>query len=160
MSKRLRLFALALWLLAGRGWAAELRLFEADSPEAIRAARPGRPFALVLWSLECAHCREEFALLAKAKRQRPDLDLVLVSTDGPEAGRDIVRTLRAAGLGRAEAWVFGADAPERLRWAIDSKWRGELPRTYLFDAAHQAAGISGRLTWQQLADWSQTRSRR
>lgn len=151
---------LACLFAARPGWAADIRLFEPDSMEAIRATRAGQAFAMVFWSLDCTHCRKEFALLAKAKRQHPALDLILVSTDAPAARAEIARTLAAAGLGRAEAWVFGEEAPERLRWAIDRKWRGELPRTYLFDASHRAIGISGKLPEERLAGWLQANARR
>lgn len=154
------LVLLAGLLAAAPGRAMDIRIFEPGSMDAIRAARTGRPFVLVFWSLDCTHCREEFSLLAGAKRQHPALDLILVSTDAAENSAEIARTLEAAGLRRAEAWVFGAEAPERLRWAIDRKWRGELPRTYLFDAFHQAIGISGKLPGQRLAAWMQAGLRR
>jgi thiol-disulfide isomerase/thioredoxin len=156
-----RVLALLAGLFAAApSWTMDIRIFEPGSMDAIRAARTGQPFALVFWSLDCSHCREEFPLLASAKRRRPTLDLILVSTDAPEARAEIARTLEAAGLGRAEAWVFGAEAPERLRWAIDRKWRGELPRTYLFDASHQAIGISGKLPGRRLTAWMQAGLRR
>ncbi|MEW5887787.1 MAG: TlpA family protein disulfide reductase [Pseudomonadota bacterium] len=150
---RLVLLALLCLLPLAPARAAETKHFDSASLETIRSARPGRPFALVLWSLDCSHCREEMKLLARAKRRHPRLDLVFVSTDGPDAAAEVARTLATAGLGSAESWVFGAEAPEKLRWSIDRKWRGELPRTYLYDAAHQATGISGRLPRERLSAW-------
>ncbi len=133
--------------------AGEPRLFEPGSLEAIRAARAGRPFVLALWSLDCGHCRDELALLARTRQAQPRLDLVLVSTDAPEARALAARSLEAAGLGSVESWIFGAEAPERLRWAIDRKWRGELPRTYFFDAEHRVSPVSGKLDPARLARW-------
>ncbi|MFZ5512696.1 MAG: TlpA family protein disulfide reductase [Pseudomonadota bacterium] len=150
---RLILLALLGLLMLAPVQAGEPRHFDSGSLEAIRGARAGRPFALVLWSLDCSHCREEMKLLARAKRRHPRVDLVFVSTDGPDAAAEVARTLAAAGLGSAESWVFGAEAPEKLRWSIDRKWRGELPRTYLYDAAHQASGISGLLPEERLSAW-------
>ena len=39
------------------------------------------------------------------------------------------------------------------RYAIDPAWRGELPRSYLFDAAHKRAAHSGLMNETQLRDW-------
>jgi hypothetical protein len=37
--------------------------------------------------------------------------------------------------------------------AIDPKWRGELPRTYLYDAQHRRVAISGVIDEEKLREW-------
>ena len=37
------------------------------------------------------------------------------------------------GLGKVEQWVFADPMPERLRFEIDRRWYGELPRTHFYD---------------------------
>ncbi|MDD5330830.1 MAG: TlpA family protein disulfide reductase, partial [Sulfuricella sp.] len=54
---------------------------------------------------------------------------------------------------RADAWVFADAVPERLYFEADGKWRGELPRTYLYDAAHRATAFSGKIDPAQLERW-------
>ena len=49
--------------------------------------------------------------------------------------------------------MFAEAVPERLRYAIDPAWGGELPRSYLFDAAHRRQAHSGLLDEAQLKDW-------
>ena len=79
--------------------------------------------------------------------------MVLVSTDTPEDRAEIVATLAEHQLESAESWVFADSFSERLRAAVDRKWRGELPRTYLYDSAHQPLVHSGKLRPEQLAAW-------
>jgi len=46
-------------------------------------------------------------------------------------------------------WGFANAFEERVRYSIDRTWRGELPRTYLFDANHRPENRSGpaELAW-------------
>jgi thiol-disulfide isomerase/thioredoxin len=133
--------------------AQELKPFVAGSIQEITAARQGKPFILGMWSLTCTHCRDELALLSDLLKKHPALDLVLVATDTPEEGEAISATLRQSGLGDTEAWVFADPFAERLRFEIDPKWHGELPRTYLYDPSHKAQAFSGKPDALLLEQW-------
>jgi thiol-disulfide isomerase/thioredoxin len=133
--------------------AQELKPFVAGSIKEITAARQGKPFILSMWSLTCTHCREELDLLSGLVKKHPDLDLVLVATDMPEEGEAISATLGQSGLERAQAWVFADPFAERLRFEIDPKWHGELPRTYLYDPSHKAQAFSGKPDALQMEQW-------
>lgn len=41
------------------------------------------------------------------------------------------------------AWAFGSMPPEQLRFAIDLRWHGEKPRSYLYDAQGKRTAYSG-----------------
>lgn len=153
MRQRLCLALALLLALILPAAAQELKPFVAGSIKEITAARQGKPFILGMWSLTCTHCREEFALLSGLVKKHPDLDLVLVATDTPEEGEAISATLRQSGLGGAQAWVFADPFAERLRFEIDPKWYGELPRTYLYDPSHKAQAFSGKLNSRQMEQW-------
>ena len=149
-----RLLSLLLCCAAFSAQAApEIKPFVRGSVQQIAAARQGKPFILAFWSLTCTHCREELGLLGGLLKQHPALSVVVVSTDTPEAASAIAATLAEYRLERAEAWVFADSFSERLRADVDRKWRGELPRTYLYDRAHQATAVSGKLNSQQLDIW-------
>lgn len=137
---------------------ADVRPFESGSLEKIRAARAGRPFILSFWSLECAHCPKELRALGELVRRHPALDVVLVSTDTPADAAALAEFAGQSGLGRAEQWVFAGDA-QRLRYEIDRRWWGELPRTYLHDAAHRSEGVSGVIPAGTLAKWAKEHAR-
>jgi len=40
-------------------------------------------------------------------------------------------------------YVYGADSPEAIAFALDPKWRGELPRTLFFDGRGNRMAVSG-----------------
>ena len=153
MRQRIFLLLALLLALAPPVAAQEIRPFVSGSIREITAARQGKPFILGLWSLTCTHCREELSLLAGMVKKYPHLDLVLVATDTPEEGEAIGAALSQSGLGGTEAWVFADSFAERLRFEVDRKWHGELPRTYFYDATHAMTAISGKLDRQRLDLW-------
>ncbi len=149
-----RALFLALVLLAATpATAQEIKPFVTGSHAQLLAQHRDRPLILAFWSLTCAHCQEEFALLRAFTRAHPEVALVLVSTDAPQDSEAIAATLRERGVGGVSAWVFADDAPERLRFEVDRRWRGELPRTYLFRPDGSAQGLSGKLETKTLEDW-------
>jgi hypothetical protein len=133
--------------------AAELQPFVAGSMQQIRSAHADQPFVLMLWSITCSHCQEELARLGTLQRQHPELKIILVSTDTPDDAEAVSATLARHGLVRAEAWVYADEFVERLRFAIDPRWGGELPRSYFFDRRHRVTAHSGTLTAAQLQQW-------
>lgn len=146
--------------------AAEPRPFTTDSLTAIKAQYAGRPFILSLWSVNwCGHCITELTMLGKvaaelntrgtqAKTQQK-LPLVLVSTDTPKSTPALQGTLKRLGLEGMDNWVFDDAIPERLRYAVDPGWYGELPRTYLYNARHQREAVTGVLSEKKLKAWLQ-----
>lgn len=136
--------------------AQEIHPFVSGSIKEITTARQGKPFILSLWSLTCAHCRHELAALSGLQKKYPGLDVVLISTDSIEESAELAATLQQFSLNTAQAWVFADPFAERLRFEIDPKWHGELPRAYLYDAAHQVRAFSGKLDPQQLERWVKT----
>lgn len=153
--KRTAHAVIMLWLVFGAACAlaGELRPFTADSLPAIQKRLAGRPFILTLWSLTCHHCVRELQTLGRLARGGSRLPLVIVSTDTPAESGEIRAALKRFGLGHLDTWVFDDAMPERLRYAIDPAWRGELPRSYLFDAAHRREAHSGLLEEARLRDW-------
>lgn len=154
MKAILRIVLPLFFLMAAPSWAApEPKPFVQGSLKEIVAARQGKPFILGLWSLTCTHCRAELSMLSGLLKKYPDVDVVLVSTDTQEEGETVAVTLRQLALGRAQAWVFADPFAERLRFEIDRKWHGELPRTYLYDSSHHVQTFTGKLDPRQLESW-------
>ena len=132
---------------------AALKRFVPGSAKAIIEARAGRPFILTFWSVDCVHCRAELEQLAALSRAHRALEVVLVSTDGPEASREVSAALRPYRFARMESWVFADAFAERLRFEVDRRWRGELPRTYLYRPDGRAEAVTGAIAPQQLEAW-------
>jgi thiol-disulfide isomerase/thioredoxin len=124
-----------------------IRPFAPGSMERIAAAEKGKPFVLVIWSLDCEFCRASLETLAQF-RQRKHLTVVTVSTDPvDDPGLGPMMRDRLAKLGMDhDAWAFGSAPPERLRYAIDRSWHGEMPRSYWFNARGERVAYSGVIT--------------
>lgn len=140
--------AVALAVICTGANAAALHSFEPDSMDRIVAAQKGKPFVVVVWSLDCEFCRASLETLAQARKQRKDLAVVTISTDeadDPELGPMMRERLGTLGMGR-DAWAFGALPSERLRYAIDRSWHGEKPRSYWFNARGERVAYSGLIT--------------
>ena len=151
--RRLRLLLFVALCSAGSVGAATPLPFNADTPATLRAQYAGRPYIVAFWSMECGHCQGELRTFAKWLRSRPDLPLVLVATDPAEQLPAIAARLDELGLAEADSRVFDDPLPDRLRFAVDRKWRGELPRTYFYDAAHRATPVTGAVDDKKLEEW-------
>jgi hypothetical protein len=76
--------------------------------------------------------------------ERPDLELVVINADLVPNEPDAVSAMLAqTGLAAAENWTFNDDFVERLRYEIDPKWRGEIPRTMMIARDGMTTVIEG-----------------
>ncbi|SFU36546.1 TlpA family protein disulfide reductase [Pseudoduganella namucuonensis] len=155
MKKTIRLLAgCLLTLLTASAHAAQpIQPFEADGMARILAGQKGKPFVLVVWSLDCGYCLASLTHLAREKRKHKSLKVVTLATDTLSDERNAAmmqKKLKAAGIA-SEAWAFGAAPPEQLRYAIDGKWHGELPRSYWFDGRGGKVAHSGVIAPEVIA---------
>ena len=148
----MKYFLLLLAMLSGAAHA-ETRFFTPGSLQTILADRAGKPFILSLWSNACAHCPAELKNLGELARKHPGVDIVLVATDTPDEAQQLEKLAQSYGLGKTEQWVFDDPQPEKLRFEIDRRWYGELPRTYCFNAKHRREGHSGAIPLERLESW-------
>ena len=124
-------FILALWV-AVPAVAADMQPFVRGSWQEILKANAGKPTVLHFWGLTCAPCLTELPHWAELRRARPDMNVIMIAADpAPADAADQLKTLQKAGLGGVESWAFADTFSERLRYEIDPKWRGEMPRTIL-----------------------------
>lgn len=149
--KRIFAFLLlaALGLCGGAARAqATVAPFEPGSLARIEASHQGKPFVLILWSLDCPFCQASMEVLAREKRTRAGLHVVTLATehmDDPQTATLVRERLGAVGLTQG-AWAFGAAPHEQLKYAVDPKWHGEMPRSYWYDAQGKRVAHSGVLT--------------
>ena len=148
------LAALAFMLAALSAAAAPLRPFEVDSLRQILAARAGRSVVVAFWATDCPPCRAELAHWGEWKQRHPDVDVLLVNVDPPELQAEAAQALAAVRLAGVETWGFADAYAERLRWSVDPAWRGEVPRTHLYDAEHRLTVRAGRCEPRDLERWA------
>lgn len=151
----MRRLALVLMLafMNTAGAAEIVRPFKEGSLGQVLAPREGKPFILVLWSLECQYCPTELKMLSELKRSHPKLDVVLIATDTPADTPQLVSRAKSYGMAKTEQWVFAEDMPERLRLEIDNRWYGEVPRTYFYDRKHQREVKTGLINKEFVEGW-------
>lgn len=130
-----------------------IRPFTPGSLSRVLAQREGKPFILVLWSLECQYCPTELKTLSELKRSHPKLDIVLIATDEVSDAPLLLSRTESYGIANAEQWVFAEDMPERLRFEIDGRWYGEVPRTYFYDRKHQREVKTGLVSKKFFEEW-------
>lgn len=130
---------------APRSSAAEaepVQAFQRTTLADIERSRRGREFWLVLWDLECTYCMKSLDHLARAQRDRPDLEVVTIATDSIADAKLLADRLQTHGV-VSDAYAFGDAPPEALRYAVDPKWLGEKPRAYRYDASGERETING-----------------
>jgi len=123
-----------------------LQAFVSGSYPRILASHAGHPFILAVWSVNCPSCMKDMALLHQIHQEKPELKIVLLAADDLSASEEIQQILGKIHLADVENWVFAEEDTQKLRYEMDPKWYGEIPRTYFFDAAHQREGVSGVLS--------------
>jgi hypothetical protein len=125
-----------------------LKPFIAGSYEQLLEGHANKPLMLVIWSITCSSCLKDMALLNQIHKANPKINMVMLATDDASATDQILEILTKHELTGLENWIFADDNPQKLRYAIDPKWFGELPRTYFLDKNHSREGVSGVLTKQ------------
>jgi thiol-disulfide isomerase/thioredoxin len=102
------------------------------------SAKAGRVLLVNFWATWCTPCREEFPDLVRLREQYPDerLDLVLISLDDPtEISTTVPEFLAQMKAGRMPSYLLNARDQDAAINLFDPEWRGELPATFVYDAA-------------------------
>jgi thiol-disulfide isomerase/thioredoxin len=98
-----------------------------------------RPLLVNFWATWCDPCREEFPDLVKIdKEYRPKgLDFIAISLDDlADIKSGVPKFLREMGA-TMPAYLLNVPDPEKAINAIDPRWSGALPATFLYDAQGQ-----------------------
>lgn len=140
---------LATLALAAQAWAAE-PMQPLDRGAAVWLADAGThatPTIVALWSSDCVHCKKNLKLFSELAAD-PGVTLVTVAVEPLSAA--LARPLDRLAVPGAR-YAYGTDSPEALAYALDPKWRGELPRTLVFDGRGGRAAFSGVLDRNTIA---------
>jgi hypothetical protein len=125
---------------------AEPSAFTSGSYQQILTSNANQPFMLVVWSVNCSSCLKDMALLSSIHQSRPEIKMIMLAADELSAAEQVQQILEKNQLSEIESWVYAEENTQKLQFAIDPKWYGELPRTYFFDKTHQRTGVSGVLS--------------
>lgn len=94
-----------------------------------------RPLLVNFWATWCVPCREEFPDLVKIDAEfRPGaLDFVTISLDDVTDIKTTVPTFLKEMKATMPAFLLDARDPEPAINAVDPKWQGDLPATFLYN---------------------------
>ncbi|HKY27916.1 MAG TPA: redoxin domain-containing protein [Pyrinomonadaceae bacterium] len=104
-----------------------------------RAPAEPRPLLVNFWATWCDPCREEFPDLVKIDKdyRRKGLDFIAISLDDlSEIKTEVPKFLRQM-QATMPAYLLNVQDPEKAINAIDPRWSGALPATFLYDAQGQ-----------------------
>ena len=104
-----------------------------------RAPAEPRPLLVNFWATWCDPCREEFPDLVKIDKEyrRKGLDFIAISLDDlSEIKTEVPKFLRQM-QATMPAYLLNVPDPEKAINAIDPRWSGALPATFLYDAQGQ-----------------------
>ncbi|MDH5601923.1 MAG: TlpA family protein disulfide reductase [Gammaproteobacteria bacterium] len=130
-----------------------LRPFLPGSYYQILEKQKQKSFVMILWSVDCPPCHKELDMLGKLVANDPALNIVLVSTDIETESNEVQAILSKYHLDKMESWIFRGESDQSLRYEIDRRWYGELPRSYLFTSSGERQVVSGVLSEKKLLSW-------
>jgi len=99
-----------------------------------------QPTIVALWSSDCTYCKKNLKMLSRLAKSNKKLRVITVAAE-PESDQ-LLPILNPYGL-TGPRCAYGADNPEAIAYAIDPKWGGELPRTFLFDGRGGKEVVAG-----------------
>ena len=121
----------------------------AESLSSVIRASGGKTTLVNVWATWCEPCREEFPGIVKLARayEGDGLKVIFVSADFTEALPEAKHFLAQQGVDWPTWYKTGSD--ETFIDALDSKWTGALPGTFVYDAQGKL-----RDSWEGKADYA------
>jgi thioredoxin-like negative regulator of GroEL len=130
------------------------KVFGEGSWQDLTGAHKGQPLIVHFWSVACAPCLAELPEWGKFLAGNPGVPLVLVNWESRPQPVDRIRaTLAKAGLASAEQWALADNFEQKIRFAIDRDWMGELPRTQPIAQDGSVTTFSGAMDFSKLTAW-------
>jgi thiol-disulfide isomerase/thioredoxin len=131
---------------------ADLKLFDVGSFEQVVKEKDKKDHLVILWSLDCPPCIKELQKIAVLNQQYPEYQLTLINTDGIEEQTRVETLLKKYTLLTLDNWIFSDTEEEKLRYDIDARWFGDLPRSYFFPIKGKVKRLKGALTSAELLE--------
>lgn len=129
---------------------ANLKHFTSGSYQQLLKEYADKPFVLMIWSISCASCLKKMPVMSELRKSMPGVNLIMLATDDASATNQVNSILTGNQLDHADNWIFADANAQKLRYEIDPKWYGEVPRTYFQNKEHQRVGVSGSVSREKL----------
>jgi thiol-disulfide isomerase/thioredoxin len=130
--------------------AVHLKAFDIGSFEEIVVDKNKQDHLVILWSFDCPPCITELEKISELHQQFPDYQLTLINTDAVGEQVRVKKILQQFNLAGLDNWGFANSDEEKLRYDIDPRWYGDLPRSYFFPLQGNIKRLRGALTSAEL----------
>ena len=130
--------------------AVSLQSFDIGSFEQIVSDKNKQDHLVILWSFDCPPCITELEKISELHQQFPDYQLTLINTDAVDEQVRVKKILQQFNLAGLDNWGFANSDEEKLRYDIDPRWYGDLPRSYFFPLQGKTKRLRGALTSAEL----------
>ncbi len=121
-------------LLSGSMLAADLKPMDEAGYAKLVAGAKGKVLLVNFWATYCVPCRKEMPQLVamEVKLRAQGFQFVTISADEPEQVKDAAAFLDKVKV-PAPVFLRKAKDDDKFVAAIDGKWSGALPATFLYD---------------------------
>jgi len=143
-----RILPLIFLLIAGPLAAADFTPLDRLAAQKLLSPESHRQATIVaLWSSDCNYCKKNLKLLSSLAHRNQKLRVITIAAE-PESPElwPMLKPYALAG----PRYAYGTDNPEAIAYAIDAKWGGELPRTFLFDGRGGKQTVAGVISIDSL----------
>lgn len=152
--------AAALWLVLSLAMSVQAiaaeppRIFDSANWQELTKTHKGQPMIVHFWGLTCGNCMVELKDWGQFAAQHPGVPIVFVNWDrrSPDSAH-IDQALAKAGLGSVASFALADGFEEKLRFAVDHDWMGELPYTRLIASDGTVTTFSGAADFTKLSRW-------
>ena len=131
----------------------QLKPFSSESIKLIKQQHSHHPYILLLWSIDCPPCYTELQQIGNSDQSL--IDFIIITTDDISRAKEAEEILNEFKISSKSQWIFANESKEKLTYSIDPQWRGELPRSYLYNGNELKDSHSGILTNDKLKEWIQ-----
>lgn len=112
--------------------------------------RKGKVLFVNLWATWCVPCREEFSSIVKLVGENKDVEFVGISVDLPDEVESKIIPFLKANKANFVNYVNGIEGDEELINALDKKWNGSLPATFIFDeTGNKISFLEGKKSYEE-----------
>lgn len=130
------------------------RVFTPQAFEQLKKNNSGKQWLVILWSVDCPPCFKELALVQELKARQNNLNVVIINADdNDDLAKERQQVISSYNLASLPNYHFADGEGDKARYAIDSQWYGELPRSYFVETNGNFHGKSGLLDKALMEHW-------
>lgn len=85
---------------------AQLKHFASGSYQQLLKQYADKPIVVMIWSIHCTTCLEKMPLLSELRKNKPDINLIMIATDDVSATNQVRSILNENKLDQVDNWIL------------------------------------------------------